>query len=94
MISTPTLAIETWVIAALYPSQRAPEQLAEPARFLVGKRRLSMDRTRPNKVKKAPETYRAFAVALGDRLGSVRKRCPEAERTCTAIEGRRRARAR
>ena len=89
VVSAPTMAVEAWVIAALFPSQRAPEQLPSPAKFLVGNRLLAMDPRRPGKVKKPPETYRRFAAALADKLDHVRKRCPEAEQISKAIEQRR-----
>ena len=94
VVSTPTMAVEAWVIAALFRSQRAPEANAEPAKFLVQRRKLAMDPARPHKVRKPPESYRAFAAALAAQLTHVRKRCPEAERTAHAIEELRRAASR
>jgi hypothetical protein len=86
VVSAPTMAIEAWVVAALFPNQRAPEQLTSPAKFLVEKRQLAMDPRRPGKVKKPPEVYRRFAVELADNFDRVRRRCPEAAHTAKDIE--------
>lgn len=91
VVSAPTMAIEAWVVAAMFPSQRAPEQLHSPAKFLVAKRLLAMDSRRPGKVQKPPQTYRRFAAQLAAEFDRVRKRCPEARQTAEDIERRRAA---
>lgn len=87
VVSTPVMAIEAWVIAALFPKERAPEQITEPAQWLVdaGKLRLS---PRDGKPWKELHRYRNFAEHVASKLSHVRKSCSEAERTSHAIEER------
>lgn len=87
VIALPAMSVEAWVIAALYPKERSPEAIDAPAKYLVGKRKL---RSSPadGKPWKSPRAYREFAKFVARRLPSIRKRCPEAERTCRKIEQR------
>jgi len=89
VVSTPVMAIETWVIAALFPKERSPEQIPDPARWLVEKKKLRLS-PKDGKPWKELHRYREFAQQLGGRLPHVRKSCPEAQRTSLAIEERRR----
>jgi hypothetical protein len=88
MISTPVLAIEAWVIAALFPKQQSPEREADPAGLLVKKRKLRQS-PKDGSPWKELHRYREFATLIARRLDRVRKACPEAERTCHEIEVRR-----
>jgi hypothetical protein len=88
VLSTPVTAIEAWVIAARFPRAKAPERIERPAHDLArrGALRLSPDDGKPWK---ELYLYQAFASQVGSHLPRVRKACPEAERTCVAIERRR-----
>jgi len=85
VLSTPTMAIEAWVVAVLFPRQRHPESLLNPAKFLVEKKKLRPS-PRDKKPWKEMHLYRAFASQVAGNLKKVRMACPEAERTCRAIE--------
>lgn len=88
VVSTPVMAIEAWVIAALFPKQRAPEQITNPAQWLVdnGKLRVS---PKDGKPWKELHRYRSFAESIAGKLSHIRKSCPEGERTSQAVEARR-----
>jgi hypothetical protein len=88
MVSTPVLAIEAWVVAALFPRERSPERVPDPARFLVKKRKLR-ESPKDGSPWKELHRYRDFAAQIARRLDRVRKTCPEADRTCDEIEVRR-----
>jgi len=85
VVSTQVMAIENWIIAALFPRQRQPESLTDPAGFLVGRKKM---RTSPKDGSPWKEThrYREFGSMVGKKLARVRKACREADRTCCAIE--------
>ena len=91
LVSTPVMAIEAWIIAALFRRQRAPEQVQNPAEFLVGKQKL---RRSPNDGSpwKELRRYRQFAAIVARQAAVVRRTCAEADRTCRGIEQRRAAR--
>lgn len=88
VISTPVMAIEAWVIAALYPRERSPEQISDGADWLVRKEKL-LRSPRDRKPWKDLRLYKKFAPQVARRLSHVRKVCPEADRTGLAIEQRR-----
>lgn len=88
VIALPAMAVEAWVVAALFRDCKAPEKLENPARYLAEKRKLAMTNDRP---RKDLARYRRFADEVGRALDKVRKSCPEAERLCNKIEQRRRA---
>jgi hypothetical protein len=88
VVSTPVMAIEAWVIAALYPKQRAPEQIVDPAHWLVDRKKLRASPT-DGKPWKELHRYVDFAARVAQNLGRVRRSCGEAERTSAAIERRR-----
>jgi hypothetical protein len=85
VLSTPVMAIEAWVIAALFPRRNAPESIADPATELVNKRKLRLS---PNDGKPWKELYRykLFSKQVAGALARVRRKCPEAGRTCQEIE--------
>ena len=85
VLSTPTMAIEAWVVAVLFPKQSHPESLSNPAEFLVQKHKLRPS-PRDQKPWKEMHIYRTFASQVARNLKRVRTNCPEAERTCRAIE--------
>lgn len=87
IISTPVMAIEAWVIAALFPKERAPEQITDPAQWLVGAGKLRLS-PRDGKPWKELYRYRQFAEQVAGKLSQVRRSCSEAERTSHAIEER------
>ncbi len=82
------MAIEAWIIAALFPRQRTPEQMQSPAEFLVEKKKLQRS---PNDGSpwKELHRYRRFAPIVARQAAVVRRTCPEAERTRRGIEQRR-----
>jgi hypothetical protein len=88
VISTPVMAIEAWVIAALFPKEGAPEQIQNGAAWLVENRKLRLS-LKDGKPWKELHRYRDFAQRVAQRLSHVRRVCPEAERTSLAIEQRR-----
>ncbi len=88
VVSTPVMAVEAWVIAALFPKERAPEQIADPAGWLVEKNKLRLS-LKDGKPWKELYRYRAFAPQVASRWGHVRKVCDEAERVSLAVEQRR-----
>lgn len=83
VIAIPVSAIEAWVLAALYPKQRRPELVSNPAELLVEKRRLAMGRNGP--WKRVVE-YRDFASVVAKRLNRVRSACKEANRFARKVE--------
>ena len=90
VFSTPVRAIEAWIIAALYPQENKPKNIADPAKWLVTKKKL-----RPSKIDGKPwkdlHLSRDFAPLVARRIARVRSKCAEAERTLHAIEQRRSA---
>ena len=91
VIALPAMAIEAWVIAALFPREKSPEAIADPAQYLVHKKKLRIS-PRDGKPWKYLPAYRdVFAVAVANRLSRVRKTCAEAERACRKIEQRKSA---
>ncbi len=85
VISTPVMAIEAWIIAALFPKERHPEHIRDGAQWLVDRKKL---RPSPKNGKpwKEHHRYRAFALHVKKNLPRIRQSCTEAERTCKAIE--------
>jgi hypothetical protein len=84
------IAIEAWVIAALFPRQRAPEQIPDGAAWLVEKKKLRRS-LKDGKPWKELHRYREFGAGVAQSLPRVRRSCAEAERTSRAIELRRAA---
>lgn len=85
VLSTPVMAIEAWIIAALFPKESAPERVRDPAAFLARRKKL---RSSPDDGKpwKELHRYRGFATAIAKKLSRVRKACTEAERTAAGVE--------
>lgn len=88
LISTPVLAIETWVIAALFPKQARPEAIQAPADYLLMKKKLRKS-PKDGSPWKELHRYRDFGSRVAKALTRVRRTCPEADRTCNSIESRR-----
>lgn len=88
VVSTPVMAIEAWVLAALFPREKAPESVRDPARRLVEKKKL---RNSPadGKPWKELHLYRDFAPRVAANLKRVRSRCHEADRALRVVEQRR-----
>ena len=86
VIGLPAMAVEAWIIAALFRDCKNPEQLADPARYLAEHGKLEMKDGRPWK---RISQHRSFAGRVTGSLDKVRMRCPEAERLCHKIERRR-----
>jgi hypothetical protein len=89
VLSTPTMAIEAWIIAALYPREHHPEQIQEPAEWLVGRvlRRSPMD----GRPWKELHVYRSLAPRIAANVHRVRQKCGDADRTLREVEQRRHA---
>lgn len=86
VLSTPVMAIEAWIIAALFPKQTNPEKVQNPAAWLMEKGRL-MRSPRDGKPRKDLPVYRdVFASAVASKLTRVRKSCAEADRTFQEVE--------
>jgi hypothetical protein len=88
VIAIPTMAIEAWIVAALFPREKAPESIADPAQLLVDKKKLYLSPSDGKPWKYLPRYRDEFAKAVSRKLSAVRKACPEAERTCGKIEKR------
>ncbi len=88
LLSTPVMAIEAWIIAALFRNEGATETIKDPARWLVEKRKLRKSKI-DGKPWKELHLYRDFAAAVAKNLTRVRRVCAEANRTLRAVEGRR-----
>jgi hypothetical protein len=88
VLSSPVMAIEAWIIAALFPKERSPETIGDPATWLVQRRKLRLSPS-DGKPWKELHLYRRFAPTVAKKLGRVRKLCVEAERTLHAVEQRR-----
>jgi len=88
VFSTPVMAIEAWIIAALFPKQKAPEQIVDPAAWLVTKAKLRTSAL-DGKPWKELHKYKAFAPVVASKLKRVRQVCSEAERTLHLVEQRR-----
>lgn len=85
VIAIPAMAIEAWVIAALFPRDNGPERARNPAEALVRKGKLRRS-PRDGKPWKAARSYEDFARRVAGRLSAVRRGCSEAERMCRKIE--------
>jgi hypothetical protein len=88
VVTTPVMAIEAWIVAAIFPRARSPEGILDGAQFLVDKSKLRSSDS-DGKPWKELHKYRDFAGRVARSLGRVRKACFEAERACSAIEQRR-----
>src|SRR5580692_2874819 len=85
VLSTPVRAIEAWIIAALFPKEKAVERIANPAHWLMEKGKL---RKSPRDGEPWKELYiyqDTFASRVAQRLKYVRTVCAEAERTLHAV---------
>lgn len=90
LFSTPVMAIEAWIVAAMLPTERSPKNHKAPAELLVKRTKL---RRSPNDGKPWKELHRYrdhFAPAVARKLDRVRKVCAEANRTVQEVERRRR----
>jgi hypothetical protein len=85
VFSTPVMAIEAWVLAALFPKSVALENVKDPAAALVTKKKLRLSPTTGTPWKELV-LYRRFAKKVAENLPRVRKKCSEANRTCGEIE--------
>lgn len=88
VISTPVMAIEAWVVAAIYRTEKAAENIQDPAAWLMKKKKLRAS-TRTGKPWKELHVYQDFAEAVAKQLSRVRRVCAEADRTSRAVERRR-----
>lgn len=88
VVTTPVMAIEAWVIAAIFPKMGSPETITDGAQFLVDRKKLRLRETDGKPWKELP-LYRNFARRVASSLGRVRSACAEADRACSAIERRR-----
>ena len=85
VIGIPAMATEAWVVAALYPTERSPEAIADPAAYLADKGKLR--RKEDGKPSKFPPAYRdEFAPIVKRKHASVRKKCAEAQRFAEKLE--------
>lgn len=86
VIGLPAMAVEAWIVAALFKDYKNPEKLDNPALYLAERGKLEMKDGRPWK---QIFRYRRFADQVAGSLEKVRVRCFEAERLCSKIEQRR-----
>jgi len=85
LFSTPVVAIETWIVAALFPRRNGLEKIQRPADELMVRKKLRKS-PRDNKPWKEIHRYQEFVKNVSASLSRVRKRCAEADRTCREIE--------
>ncbi len=85
VFSTPVMAIEAWVIAALFPRRKAPEAINNPAQELADKKKLRLS-PKDGTPWKELHLYKQFSKNVANALTRVRRKCPEAERTCGEID--------
>lgn len=85
VLSSPVMAIEAWIVAALFPRQSSPENISDPAAWLVERKKLRRS-PRDGKPWKELHLYRGFASKVATKLTRVRKVCAEAERTIRSVE--------
>jgi hypothetical protein len=90
VLSTPVMAIEAWILAALFPRDKAPEAHVDPAGELLRRNKLRAS-PRDGKPWKELHLYRSFAPVVADRLTRVRSVCSEADRFLRDVELRRAA---
>jgi hypothetical protein len=88
ILSTPVMAVEAWIVAALFPKENAPEAIHDPASWLVARGKLRLGKT-DGKPWKELHRYRDFAATVAHRVQRVRSKCVEAHRTLLAVEQRR-----
>jgi hypothetical protein len=93
ILSTPVMAIEAWIVAALFRNENAAEAIENPARWLVERNKLRRS-PKDGKPWKELHLYRNFAPLVAKRLTRVRNVCAEAERMSHAVETQMRAVAR
>ena len=87
VIALPAVALETWVIAALYSKQSSPENIDAPAEYLAAKKKLR--RRADGKPSKYLPAYRDFGARVASNLPRVRAACSEADRFCAKVARRR-----
>jgi hypothetical protein len=87
-ISTPVIAVEAWIIAAMFRKETSVERIADPATWLMKKKKLRAS-PKTGKPWKELHLYQDFAQAVAKNLTRVRRVCAEAERISRAIETRR-----
>jgi hypothetical protein len=88
VICIPVMAIESWILASLFPRLTHPEHERDPARLLVNRKKMMMGKNGP--WKRVAE-YRSFAASVLSNLSRVRKRCGEADRFVRKLEASRTA---
>lgn len=89
VIAIPTMAIEAWIVAALFPRAKSPESMPKPAMELVRKGKLLASPLDGKPWKYLPRYREEFRRRVVSRLNAVRKACAEAERMCRKLERRR-----
>lgn len=83
IIAIPVMAIEAWILAAIFPRIRNFESIDSPAGLLVDNGKIEMGRNGP--WKRVIE-YRSFADMIASKLKQVRKACREANRFIIKLE--------
>ncbi|NOU31897.1 MAG: hypothetical protein HOO96_28670 [Polyangiaceae bacterium] len=77
IIAIPVMSTEAWIVAALFPKEKRPEHVLDPAQMLVKKGKIEQGKAGPWKRSKE---YRVFSKVVVDRLSRVRDECHEANR--------------
>jgi hypothetical protein len=89
ILAIPSMETETWVLAAIKPSQPNLECDRTVTTILTGelkRRRLLLQSTRDGKLKKSSVEYARLAELLARNLRQVRSSCAEAERFAADLE--------
>ena len=89
VLSTPVMAVEAWILAALFPREKTPESIRDPAAWLVRKGKLRPSPSDGKPWKELRLYQDEFQRKLGERFSKVRRVCAEADRTAREIERRR-----
>lgn len=84
-ICTPVMAIEAWIIAAMFPREKKPEKISDPAGYLARRGKLK-ESALDGKVWKDLRIYRdEFARVVKANPKRVQRACPEADRFLKAV---------
>ncbi|WP_147444429.1 MULTISPECIES: hypothetical protein [Corallococcus] len=84
VIALPAMAIEAWAVAALYPREAHPQEIINPAKYLLAKGKL--EAASSGRPLKSTPVYAGFAKKIITRLNDVRRTCSEAEKFCSDVE--------
>lgn len=83
IIVIPAMAIEAWILAAMFPKRPRPEMELKPAQVLVQRGKMEQGANGPWR---QARRYSGFANIVAAKLKAVRSACPEADRFVAKLE--------